>query len=65
MTSILSHLSSHSNIVIFDAIKGNILMLSDGRPGVDNFYTLKDGTHKSSVIEIPSLMLLEHSWLVN
>ncbi|MCJ1461697.1 hypothetical protein MMC07_000295 [Pseudocyphellaria aurata] len=23
---------------------GNILMISDGRPGVDNFYTLKDGS---------------------
>ena len=38
---------SHLALVISDMIVGNILMLSEGRPGVDNLYTLKDGMQKS------------------
>lgn len=43
ITPNLSQSIPRLTLVISDMIVGNVLMLSEGRPGVDNLYTLKDG----------------------
>lgn len=64
---VVFHIITHAHccFFIFNWLAGNILMLSEGRPGIDNMYSVKDGMRASrrhvSCFNLSAVFLLSNA----